>query len=312
MLKNPKFWYGTPGIFSKIFLGSCSLLYGYFARKNYRKAHQYSLEKQKVIAVGGLTSGGSGKTIVTQFIVETLLKNGKKTAVLSRGYGRKSHETLRVDPDVHTYKEVGDEPLLLSKYCPVFVGKNRAESAEFAGGDFDYFVMDDGLVQRYLKPDLRILVVDGMQKIGNGYLLPLGPNRLKFDWLKNDIDAVVSFNKFSLDFTPTFSGKFQRSQVPGAVIAFCGLGYPQKFFESLGNCSVIKRIAFPDHHAYTDKEIRHLLDMKHHFSATLVTTMKDFVKIPPKYRDSVIPLPVNVVIDGFSDWLCKAIDHHTV
>lgn len=307
MLKNPKFWYGSPNILTRFLLSPCSLLYGYFAQRNYRREYENSLKKQKVIAVGGLTVGGSGKTVVTQFIVETLLKNGKKVAVLSRGYGRKSKKILQVDPSVHSYEDVGDEPLLLSKYCPVFVGKDRAKSARLAGNQFDYFVMDDGLVQKYLKPDIRILVVDGMQKTGNGYLLPLGPNRLKFSWVKGDIDAVVSFNEFPLDFTPIFSGKIQNMRLTGPVIAFCGLGYPQKFFESLGHCSLIKRISFPDHHEYTDKEVRSLLDMKHRFSATLVTTMKDFVKIPEKYRNSITPLSANAVIDGFGDWLSESL-----
>ena len=70
---------------------------------------------QKVIAVGGLTVGGSGKTIVTQFIVNELTKQGKRVAVLSRGYGRKSDKIIRVNPEEHSHKDVGDEPLLLSK-----------------------------------------------------------------------------------------------------------------------------------------------------------------------------------------------------
>jgi len=303
MWSNPNFWYREPVFFESFFLKPISALYSCVAKKNYNRKYQNSLSNQKVIAVGGLTVGGSGKTIVTQFIVNELTKQGKRVAVLSRGYGRKSDKIIRVNPEEHSHKDVGDEPLLLSKYCPVFVGKNRAESAKFAGDDFDVFVLDDGIVQRYLKPDLRVLVVDGKQGIGNGHMLPLGPNRLKLSWIKDDINAIVSFNNFKSDFEPVFNAQTHITPISGAVIAFCGLGYPQKFFDSLTSCSLLKCIEFPDHHKYTDDDIKNLLNLKHQYSAKLVTTMKDFVKIPKCYQSDITAIDVNASIDGFSDWL---------
>lgn len=289
--KNPKFWYRKPSFLESLFLTPFEYIYSYIADRNYKKDYQHTLDNhQKVIAVGGLTVGGSGKTIATQFIVENLLKHGKKVAVLSRGYGRKSNEVMQVNLAQHSYKEVGDEPLILARYCPVFVGKNRYESAKLAGEQFDYFVLDDGFTQRYLKPDFFVLVGDGLQKFGNGHLFPLGPNRLKLSWVRKHIDWVVSFNNFDIGFEPTISFMLQKPKIKGPVVAFCGLGYPEKFFDTLSECEVVKTVSFPDHYEYTNRDIEELLNLKKIFSATLVTTEKDFVKIPLAYRDELIPI----------------------
>lgn len=288
MWRNPKFWYTKPNFVEKILLTPFELVYSYLAKKNYNRPYRYALNNhQKVIAVGGMTVGGSGKTIVTQLIAEQLSREGKKVAVLSRGYGRESSEALRVDLKQHSYKDVGDEPLILAQYCSVFVGKNRYECAKLAGAQFDCFIMDDGFVQRYLQPDVFILVADGLQGFGNGHLLPLGPNRLKFSWVKNDINLVVAFNNFDVGFEPTIDLVFQKPKVEGAIVAFCGLGYPQKFFDTLSRCNLVKTVAFPDHYEYSETDIIELLKLKDMLSATLVTTEKDFIKIPPKYQEKI-------------------------
>lgn len=289
MWKNPKFWYRKPNFAERLFLTPFEYIYSYFANKNFNTPYQCSLNNhQKVVAVGALTAGGSGKTIVTQLIVEKLSRQGKKVAVLSRGYGRKLSENMQVDLSRHSYQDVGDEPLILAQYCPVFVGKNRYESAKLAGEQFDYFVLDDGFTQRYIQPNVFILVGDGLQNIGNGHLLPLGPNRLKLSWIKESIDYVVSFNGFDIGFKPTVNLTLQKPQLKGAIVAFCGLGYPKKFFDTLSKCDVLKTITFPDHYKYNDDDIVNLLEIKKKFSATLVTTEKDFVKVPFKYRNEVM------------------------
>lgn len=296
MWKNPKFWYRKPNFAERFFLIPFEYIYSYFANKNFNRPYQCSLNNhQKVIAVGALTVGGSGKTIVTQLIVEKLSRQGKKVAVLSRGYGRELDENMQVDLERHSYRDVGDEPLVLAQYCPVFVGKNRYECAKLAGEQFDYFVLDDGFTQRYIQPDIFVLVGDGLQNFGNGHLLPLGPNRLKLSWIKESIDYVVSFNGFDLGFKPTVNLTLQKPHLEGAVVAFCGLGYPEKFFDTLSKCDMLKTVSFPDHYKYNDVDIINLLEIKKKFSATLVTTEKDFVKIPFKYRNEITVIKPEVL-----------------
>ena len=195
-LENPDFWNkSSPGYFLKIFLTPLKLAYLCVARKNYAQPFEYESKNAVVIAIGALTMGGSGKTIVASALCDILKSLNKRVAVLSRGYGRSRSEILQVNPKEHTFKDVGDEPLLLAERNPVIVGKNRGQGMLFAERKFrepfDFFLLDDGIMQRSLRPDIRLLVVDSQQKFGNGEVFPLGPNRLPFEEIRKDIDAII-------------------------------------------------------------------------------------------------------------------------
>ncbi len=305
-LKTPKFWQRKPNLFLRYFLKPISLIYSFFAEKNYFKPYEYKSEKSEVIAVGAVTVGGSGKTIVVKSLCEILKKHGKKIAILSRGYGRSSDSCTKVNYSSHTYKEVGDEPLLLSKSAPVFVSKNRAQSAKCAEDEnYNCLILDDGLMQRYLQPSKKFIVIDNSQKFGNGEILPLGPNRLNTKTILADADAIfVLGNDSSKDVswidapanTPIIFGKLQSdfSLIKKDVIAFCGIGYPEKFFNSLKGFKVIKKISFPDHSPFSDEVLKRLIESSKLFNAQLVTTEKDFMRIPEKYRAFVSFIPVTI------------------
>ena len=207
--KSPEFWYKEPTFVQKLLLKPISEIYRFVSNYRYQMPYEILLSEKKIIAVGGVTTGGSGKTVVVSSICKILKERGKNVAVLSRGYGRESSCALRVDNSIHTYKDVGDEPLLLSKQFDVFVGKNRAEIADMAN-KYEYLVLDDGLSQRYLAPTKKIVVIDDEQLFGNGEMLPLGPNRLDFEKIKSDIDAVFVLgrgkndSKISLDGVPVY------------------------------------------------------------------------------------------------------------
>ncbi|MDR1561071.1 MAG: tetraacyldisaccharide 4'-kinase [Holosporaceae bacterium] len=307
-IKAPKFWYKHPNIFLKYLLKPISCIYSIIAANNYKKAYKYKSVKSKIIAIGGMTTGGSGKTIVVKSICDILRSQNKKTAILSRGYGRSSNEILAVNNAVHSYNDVGDEPLLLSKDFPVFVGQDRSKIAKLAEqDDFDYLVLDDGVMQRSLEPDVRILVIDDEQGIGNGETLPLGPNRIDFKIIKPDIDFVVilgykkSFdvNKFKMFADiPIVYGQLRQdfsNMKNRRILAFCGLGYPNKFFKSLKSYEVVKEIAFPDHYPYSEGDILKLISDAQKLRAQLVTTEKDLIRIPKKYHKHIETISINVV-----------------
>jgi tetraacyldisaccharide 4'-kinase len=281
-----------------------SWIYSQIAEGNYRKNYTHEYNKSQVIAIGGVTMGGSGKTVVVQKVCEIL--NGEKVAVLSRGFGRKSRQTFLVNPLMHSYEDVGDEPLLLSRSVPVYVGKDRAKSAELAG-NFDFLVLDDGITQRSLLPNVKLLVVDAEQRFGNGEMFPLGPNRLNIAWLKFNIDAAIVIGGDSrlavaipeLDGIPLYHGTLQQdlSQLNRSrIVAFCGIGYPNKFFRSLEkHVDIVDRISFPDHYPFSTADIEKLLLLGDRLQAQIVTTEKDLVRIPRPYRDNIATVPIKLI-----------------
>ncbi len=312
--KTPEFWYKDPGLLRKLCLKPISEIYRAVSNYRYHLPCDVSLYGKKVIAVGGVTAGGSGKTVVVGSICKMLKENGKKFAILSRGYGRKVSGALRVDNTIHSYVDVGDEPLMLSKQFDVFVGKNRAETAEMAEktlGECEYLILDDGLTQKYLEPTKKIIVVSNDQLFGNGEMLPLGPNRLDFDEIKSDIDALFVLkreedeNVASFENIPVCYGNIKQNfeNISGRIIVFCGLGYPQKFFRIFSNFEVAKTIAFPDHYPYKDEEIRGMLEEAFRLRAQLVTTEKDLVRIPSKYWPQIKTVGIDISWESSLDFL---------
>ncbi|MDR2158104.1 MAG: tetraacyldisaccharide 4'-kinase [Holosporaceae bacterium] len=300
--QTPKFWYKKPSILQKIFLKPIAAVYSYVSARNYWKGYRHISPKTKVVAVGGITIGGSGKTMVVQSICDILKFKNKKVAVLSRGFGRLSNETLRVDNQIHSYEDVGDEPLLLSYSVPVYVGKDRSQSAKLAEREnYDFFILDDGITQKYLKPDLKLVVIDGEQGLGNGEMFPLGPNRLNFEKIKSDVDGIIvlgqnsDFNKFWDG--PAFFGEIQQdfSSIKGKILVFCGLGYPDKFFNSLKNFEVVKKVVFPDHYPFPETVLQKLIREAEILGAQLVTTQKDLMRIPSRQSQAIVAVSAKIV-----------------
>ena len=138
-----------------------------------------------VVSVGNLTVGGTGKTPAVELVVRTLLALGHRPAVLSRGYGRRSHG-IRVVADGSSMRlnadEAGDEPILLARRLPgvpVIVGAHRYGAGRVAVERFGVtaLVLDDGFQHRTLAKDVEILMARARAPWGNGRLLPAGPMR---------------------------------------------------------------------------------------------------------------------------------------
>lgn len=306
IFKTPSFWYKKPSFLQKCLLCPATWIYKLISNYRYKSRYQVILNGRKIIAIGGITVGGAGKTVVVDAICKLLQESNKTVSVLSRGYGRSSKELLKVDESVHTYKDVGDEPLLLAKRAPVFVGTNRAATAQMAD-DSEYLILDDGLTQKYLKPTKKIVVISSSQQFGNGELLPLGPNRLDFNTVKSDTDALIVLrdesavldepNLSAWGDVPKFYGRIRQNfgNLSGRLIVFCGLGYPQKFFKIFSNFEVAQTIAFPDHYPYKDSDMEKLIKRAFDLHAQLVTTEKDWVRIPKLYQDKVKTVRAEIV-----------------
>ncbi len=136
-----------------------------------------------VLSVGNLTVGGTGKTPVTRWLADCCVEIGKIPCILTRGYGSQAAIPRRVDPETSSWREFGDEPVLLARLLKagsVYAGHDRWTAGNLAlkqESKIDLFILDDGFQHIELKRDVDIVLIDGERGFGNGHLLPHGPLR---------------------------------------------------------------------------------------------------------------------------------------
>lgn len=264
--------------------------------------------RAKVVCVGNLTVGGSGKTPVVLAVVRMLAAQGLRVAVLSRGYGGQVDRPAFVDAQRHSAADVGDEPLLLAAAAPVIVARDRRLGAELADTrNIDVIVMDDGHQNFGLAKNLSIIVVDAQTGFGNARIVPAGPLRESVRKGLARADAVVLVGQGD-PALPGFSGPVLRARIEPSdgqkfrtrkVVAFAGIGRPDKFFDTLRaeGADIVETVAFPDHHIFGASEIARLKATAKNAGALLVTTEKDFMRLPPTDREDISVLPVHAIFD---------------
>ncbi len=249
-----------------------SLLYGLLAGLR-RLLYWLRLFRQvqlpvPVIVVGNIFVGGTGKTPFTIWLVESLRERGFRPGVISRGYGRDSHQIVEVKPS-STVAEVGDEPLLIAQRSgvPVMVGRDRVWAARrllSLHPATDVIIADDGLQHYALGRQVEILLSDA-RGVGNGWLLPAGPlrepasRRADFHVL-NGVEAD-GMDRYTMVLqgpqAERLSDRNERMQLAALhdgrrVAAAAGIGHPQRFFDMLAARGVplAATLALPDHHDF--------------------------------------------------------------
>jgi tetraacyldisaccharide 4'-kinase len=280
-----------------------------------------------VLCVGNAVVGGAGKTPTALALMATLKGLGISGGVfLSRGYGGRQRQPLWVKPGLHTAHLVGDEALLLAQMAPTIVAASRyagAQMAVRAGARF--LILDDGLQSFSLHYDLRLLVIDGEVGIGNGALLPAGPLREPFLALVKRVDGVVMIGEdrtnliaqlpanmpcFMADLLALNGGEggapmggehslpADHAEPPSwagkRVVAFAGIGRPEKFFTTLRQLGAVlcASQAFADHAPYHLADLVQLEALADHHHAQLITTAKDHLRLPPEWQKKIAVLPV--------------------
>ena len=243
-----------------------------------------------VLSVGSISAGGAGKTPFVIMLGELLKQRGITFNVISRGYGRKTKGVLLVDP-AGTPQEFGDEPLLIAHELgvPVIVGEDRYQAGRFAEEKFGLqaHLLDDGFQHRRLARDFDVVLVT--QRDLHDTLLPTGRLREPLSSLAR-ASALVFMDGASSDGIAVRAGQYVwrviRSivapETKDACFAFCGIARPENFFAELGNAGV--RVAgtraFPDHHAYTARDVESLFKQGQESGATaFITTEKDAVNL---------------------------------
>lgn len=303
MINSPKFWYRNDWL-SKVLaliIYPLSIIWIIisFIKKKVSKTYRSRL---KIICVGNLNIGGTGKTPFAIYTYKILKELGFNPVFLTRGYGGKEKGPIKVE-STHQYKDVGDEALLLNNIGPTIVSRDRSLGAKFIENhkyNYDVILMDDGLQNYQLEKNIKFLLVDKNLKFGNKLCVPAGPLREPINQRLKEIDSIIltgnntdqdiGLRKIS-DYISVFNSSIkimQSSNIKGnKFLAFCGLANPDKFYETLekGGYKVFLTKSFPDHHQYTEEEINHLILKAKNKNLTLITTAKDYVKILDKKNE---------------------------
>ena len=260
--------------------------------------HIFKIHKlaRPVISVGNISVGGTGKTPFVIALGELLNQRGIAFDVLSRGYGRSSTEIAVVDPD-GTSASFGDEPLLMARKLgvPVIVGADRYQAGLLAEKQFSskLHLLDDGFQHRRLHRDFDIVLLPTEDY--RGTLLPVGRLREPLKALQR-ADAVVLQDSLELSAGPkrvwNVHRKIEIAEDSRRVIAFCGIGRPQQFFDALQahGQEVAGTMIFRDHRHYAESDISRLLETKKKLNTSgFITTEKDAINLG-RLATQLVPL----------------------
>ncbi len=314
MLKPPPFWQKKEGANHPlaITLSPLAALYDWVGKNKRRKQIPFVAGKP-VICVGNVSMGGVGKTPFAILLAKLLAEKGISPAFLTRGYGGKEKGPLLVS-EAADLSTIGDEAQLLATHAQTCISASRPEGASYLEEktSLDVILMDDGFQNPSLKKDLSFILVDGEVGFGNGRVFPSGALREK------PADAVVRAQAIVfvlpsetyelpeelLSFAqnrPVFKAWLEVTpiEMPEEAVAFCGIGRPEKFYRSAKEAgyNLISTHDFPDHYAFKQEDLASLIMKAQQANATLLTTEKDYVRLPAAYQKQVRTLPVTMQVD---------------
>jgi tetraacyldisaccharide 4'-kinase len=293
--RAPDFWWKPEARGAALALWPVARIWGAVAAWRMAKPPRYRAPVP-VFCVGNFTVGGAGKTPAVIALARIARGRGLKPGILASGYGGQLRGPLLVDPAAHAAGDVGDEALLLAAAAPTVVTRDRVEGARLlVESGVDLIIMDDGFQNPALAVDLSMVAVDASVGVGNGRTVPAGPLRAPLTPQLRRAGALLVIGEGAAADPlvraaaragrPTVRARIrpsrQREWRKDPILAFAGIGHPQKFFATLAEtrAPVARTLSFPDHYAYTAIDADKLLAIADADKLRLVTTEKDFVRL---------------------------------
>ncbi|MDA3884233.1 MAG: tetraacyldisaccharide 4'-kinase [Candidatus Delongbacteria bacterium] len=269
----------------------------------------------KVISIGNISVGGTGKTPTVSSLVKELTSAGRRSTVITRGYKREGNDQFVVhngNKMIGNVNNSGDEPFIIASTTnvPTICNSNRVSAAEFANKKFDpeFIVLDDAFQHRKIKRDIDIVLIDERRFLGNKFLLPFGILRdhvfrlnsadililSKVSSVNNTLNSRVNYlkkfgkkviiSKMIADTIRNSEQEFNLENIrENDLFLFCGIGDPKNFYSTFKNMKVIGQKSFSDHYSYTTLDIDNILKTSAKY---IITTQKDFVKLPDELQNN--------------------------
>ena len=318
-MREPAFWHRQSSWIS-LLLAPVGALYGLVA--GWRLQRDGFDAGIPVLCVGNYHVGGAGKTPTVLALAKLLRDLGETPVVLSRGYGGRLRGPVKVNPARHAADDVGDEPLMMARTVAVVVARDRVDGVALARSQgATVILMDDGFQNPAIAKDASLIVIDGARGLGNGRVLPAGPLRAPLPPQLERTDALIVVGDGNAAVAvaaamvaqdkPVLSASIKPQDASVAslrgkrVLAFAGIGDPQRFFRTLraSGIDVVRERAFDDHHPFSQAEIEILVAEASRDGLTLVTTEKDLARLRrgealPGWAQAIVPFAVTLEFDS--------------
>ena len=286
-LKKPKFWdYKKPNLYATVLnpLALFLQLLNSFKRKTFKQDL-----KIKTICFGNIYLGGTGKTSLC-IALKSILDQRKIKSCFIKKY----------------YEDQYDEQNILKKYGKLFTAKRRIDAIKKAENEnYDFAILDDGLQDKSIVPDINIVCFNNINWIGNGLTIPAGPLRENINNLKNYDHVILNGNSENLESIKKkilsinskiniYVGKYQVQNISNFkksenYLVFSGIGNHKSFISMLKNegLNVIKDLEFPDHYQYSKTEINKIVLDAEILNCKIITTEKDYLRLENIKSDKI-------------------------
>ena len=300
-LKKPKFWDLKQISLWALLLIPFAFLFQLvlLLEKFFKKPKNFSVP---VICVGNIYLGGTGKTPLTLELFKIIKSIGKNPGFIKKGYDY-----------------LDDEIKMLEKIGKVYTDKSREKAINsLISSNYNVAILDDGFQDYSIKKNFSILCFNSRQLIGNGFTIPSGPLRETIKSLKRADCVLINgeknikfenkINKFNNNIK-IFYSKYKLLDTDGIqnkkVIALAGIGNPENFFDQLKekNIDLIKTYSYPDHHNYSKKELKNIIDEAEKNNAVIVTTEKDHIRMNEEIKLIIKCIKVDLEIENKNDFI---------